>query len=152
MATYAKDTSVSSDRSLTEIRNTIRRYGASGFAYMERDDSASVAFEYANRQVRFQIRFPDPDDPAFTRTPTGLNRTESAARVEHEKAVRQRWRALALVVKAKLEAVEAEIATFDQEFLPYLVLPGGRTVFETVGEQVAQSIESGVPGRLMLEG
>lgn len=152
MATYAKDTSVSSDRSLTEIRSTIRRYGASGFAYMERDDSASVAFEYANRQVRFQIYFPDPEAPEFTHTPTGLNRTESAARAEHEKAVRQRWRALALVVKAKLEAVEADIATFDQEFLPYLVLPGGRTVFETVGERVAQSIESGVPGRLMLEG
>ena len=119
---------------------------------MEGDDTASVSYAYGKQRERFENHFPDPDDPAFTRTPTGLNRTESSAQAEHEKAVRQRWRALALVVKAKLEAVEANIATFDQEFLPYLVLPGGRTVFETVGEQVSQSIESGAPARLMLEG
>jgi len=42
------------------------------------------------------------------------------------------WRALALVVKAKLGAVESHIATFEQEFLPYTVLPNGRSVGEEV--------------------
>ena len=45
-----------------------------------------------------------------------------------EQACRQRWRALALIVKAKLEAVEAGISSFELEFLPYPMLPNGGTV------------------------
>ncbi len=32
-------------------------------------------------------------------------------------------------VKAKLEAVEAGLVTFEQEFLPHIVLPSGRTLY-----------------------
>ena len=41
---------------------------------------------------------------------------------------RQRWRALNLAIKAKLEAVESGIVTFDQEFLAHIVGPSGQTV------------------------
>jgi exopolysaccharide biosynthesis predicted pyruvyltransferase EpsI len=34
-------------------------------------------------------------------------------------------------IKAKLEAVEDESASFDEEFLAYLVLPNGQTVGDT---------------------
>ena len=50
----------------------------------------------------------------------------------HDQAVRQRWRALFLVIKAKLEAVESEIVLFEDEFLPHFILPGGMTVAEKI--------------------
>lgn len=40
---------------------------------------------------------------------------------EWEQACRQAWRALALVIKAKLEAVDAGIVTFEEEFMAQIV-------------------------------
>lgn len=59
-------------------------------------------------------------------------RTAAAATKEYEQAGRQRWRALALVIKAKLEAVGTGIVTFEEEFLAHIVLPSGRTVTQDV--------------------
>lgn len=149
MSTYAAKTEVTADRSRSEIERTLERYGASHFGYMTEPGRAVIAFRKGNRQVRFIV--PLPDRSEFTRTPTGRVATESAARTAYEQAVRQRWRALSLVVKAKLEAVETGIASFEEEFYAYTLLPSGRTVFEETSEQVSSMIQTGMPGRLMLE-
>lgn len=61
-------------------------------------------------------------------------RTHKERRVEHEpicerydRACKQRWRALLLCIKAKLEAVDSGIATFEQEFMANIVMPDGKT-------------------------
>jgi len=146
--TYASGTDVSSDRSRNEIERTLARYGASHFGYMSAPNSAMVGFtmkvEGTPRQVRFVLPMPSRSDHEFTRTPTGKVATASAADTKYEQAVRQRWRALALVVKAKLEAVEAGISEFDQEFGMHVVLPNGRTVYEQVMPQVQNALHAGV--------
>lgn len=151
MGTYASNTEVSSDRSRSEIERTLARYGATHFGYMTEPGRAMVAFRKDGRQVRFIVPLPDPNDREFTHSQRGA-RTASAKENLYEQAIRQRWRALALVVKAKLEAVESGIAEFDQEFYAYTVLPNGRTVYEETFEQVSEMIQTGMPGRLMLEG
>lgn len=151
MATYAANTDVTSDRSRAEIERTLTRYGATHFGYMSEPGRALVAFRKDGRQVRFVIPLPDPASPEFTLTPTGRKASTDAAARAYEQAIRQRWRALALVVKAKLEAVESGIAEFDQEFYGYMVLPSGRTVYEETAEQVSAMIKTGTPSRLMLE-
>lgn len=98
-----------------------------------------LAFVANGRQVRFVLPLPDRDAPEFTKTPTGRDRSASAANEAYEQAVRQRWRALALVIKAKLEAVDTGIVDFTSEFLAHLVLPGGGG--ETVGEAVVPRID-----------
>lgn len=144
MTRYAQNTQVSSTSSRNEIEQTIRRYGARDFAYGWTFGKAMVGFSVEGRQVRFYLPLPDPSDPAFTHTPArGTKRSASAADAEYEKAVRQRWRALALVIKAKLEAVESGIVTFDEEFLAHIVLPGGRSVYESVQPQMQQAFETG---------
>ncbi|WP_205548055.1 hypothetical protein [Leucobacter sp. wl10] len=52
------------------------------------------------------------------------------------------------MIKAKLKAAESNITTFEQEFLAYLVLPNGQSVFE----QVVQAIETGSNPQLLIEG
>ena len=149
MTRYADRTEVSSDRSRTEIEKTLRRYGAAQFAYGWDRTGAVIGFTMNALQVRFVLPLPDPADAEFTRTPTGRPRSASAAETEYERSVRQRWRALALVVKAKLEAVAAGIAIFEDEFLAYTVLPGGATVAETIGGQIADAYRTGqVPALL----
>lgn len=141
---YAADTSVTADRSRAEIERTLVRYGARSFMYGWEDGRAVLGFVVGGRNVRFILPLPDRTSPEFTRTPSKRQaRTESAAEAAFEQAVRQRWRALALVIKAKLEAVEAGIVTFDDEFLAHLVLPSGSTVGDTVRENLATALTGG---------
>lgn len=136
MSRYAESTQVPSDRSRAEIERTLRRYGADAFAYAWEGRSAQIAFKMAGRSILFRLPLPDRNAEEFTLTPTGRERSESAAGEAYEQAIRQRWRALALVIKAKLEAVEAGISTVEDEFLAHVALPGGKTVGEWVGPQL----------------
>lgn len=149
MTRYAESTSVAADRSRAEIERTLARYGATAFGYGWSGDRAMVEFAMAGRRVRFILPMPDRADPDFTLTPTGRDRSSSQAEAAWEQATRQRWRALSLVVKAKLEAVETGITSFEEEFLAHIVLPNGETVGQWAVPQVAQAYELGTMPALM---
>lgn len=140
---YAKDTNVSQTASLLEIERTLERYGADQFMYGRRPDCAVIGFVMDCRQVRIQVPMPEKTDKQFWKTETGRDRTESAALKEWEQACKQRYRALALVVKAKLEAVEAGITTFEEEFMAHLVLPGGATVGQRLLPEITEAQRTG---------
>ena len=142
--TYAAQTGVSSEASRGEIERTLTRYGATSFAYAWEASRAMVGFTANGRQMRFVLPMPDRADREFTHTPArGNRRTETEAAKAHEQAVKQRWRALALVIKAKLEAVEAGIVSFDAEFGMHMVMPDGRTAAEHVLPAIEQAYLTG---------
>lgn len=150
MPRYAENTSVSSDKSRNEIESTLRRYGADQFMYGWEIDQAVVAFRAHGRNVRFRLPMPNPKAREFTHTPErGNQRSPAQAEAAYEQAVRQRWRALALVIKAKLEAVEAEITVFEDEFLAHIMLPDGSTVGEWARPQLAIAYEGNTMPALM---
>jgi hypothetical protein len=154
MTRYAADTSVSQDRSRSEIEATLKRYGATSFMYATMPTAAVVGFIIDSRQIRFALPMPDPQAKEFTHTPTkGDLRSPEAAYKAWEQAGRQRWRALALVIKAKLEAVAAGITTIEDEFLAHTVLPDGTTVGQFMRPQLAVAYETGsMPNTLMIAG
>lgn len=147
MSQYAANTDVTIDRSRAEIEKVLTRYGATQFLYGWTETGAMIAFIARNRQVRFELPMPERKD--YLRTETGRARTAKAAEEAWEQARRQRWRALALVVKAKLEAVESGIVTFDEEFLAHIVTPDGRRVGDAVVPRMVESIENGTMPALM---
>jgi hypothetical protein len=59
------------------------------------------------------------------------------------KAIRQRWRALLLTIKAKLEAVAVGITTLEEEFLANVVTPDNVTVGEWIRPQLKEAYETG---------
>jgi hypothetical protein len=142
MARYAADTSVTVSASKAEIERIVERYGASGFMSGWNAERAMIAFAMQGRQVRFSLPMPDRTDKRFTHSSRGPRSPETAAK-EWEQACRQRWRALALVIKAKLEAVECGISVFEDEFMANIVLPDGRTVSEEVRPRIAAAYETG---------
>jgi hypothetical protein len=152
MPRYAAQTEVSSEKSRQEIERTLRKYGASAFQYGWQGVMAVIAFVINNRAVRITVEMPDRQDKQFTHTPgRGYERSDSDAEKAWEQATRQRWRALALVVKAKLEAVESGISTFDNEFLAFMVVPGtGKTVGELAKPQLQAAYEKGGTNGLLL--
>lgn len=149
--TYAADTQVSSDRSRAEIERTLQRFGADAFMYGWEAERAMVQFRAHGRYVKFELPMPDREE--FALTPArGKRRSDSQIEAAYEQAVRQRWRALNLVIKAKLEAVEANISTFESEFLANVVLPNGETVGQWVMPQVDLAYEQGSMPKLLPAG
>ena len=134
MGRFAEGTSVSVERSRAEIERELTKYGATSFASGWDGSKAMIGFELEGRRIRFVLPLPDRQAPEFWRTPgRRRQRTSDEAFKAWEQACRQRWRALALAVKAKLEAVASGISTFEEEFLSRIVIPGdpqGRTVGE----------------------
>ena len=155
MSRYAANTSVSSHQSRAEIEKTLTRYGADQFIYGTSPDRAVVGFTMFGRQIKFLVPLPDRNSDEFLFTPSrGLERSPAEAEAAYEKAVRQRWRALSLVIKAKLEAVESGITAFEDEFMAQTVLPDGTTMGAWAKPQIEQAYESGqMPSMLpQLEG
>lgn len=144
MSRYAENTSVSSDKSRSEIERTLARYGADEFAYGWASIGATVGFRMNDRYVKFHLPMPDREEKRFTHTPAkNQRRSPSQIEAEYEKAVRQRWRALALVIKAKLEAVESGITVFEDEFMAHIMLPNGQTVGNWMRPQIETAYQSG---------
>ena len=155
MNRFAADTSVPVERSRAEIERLLQRHGSTQFVSGWDEQSAHLGFVIAGRTIRFLLPLPARDAAEFQRTP-GRGRQRSVADAERawEQACRARWRALLLVIKAKLEAVAVGISTIEDEFLAWTVLPGGRgrTVGDELRAQITERIASGKHAPLLLGG
>ena len=148
MSTYANQTTVTSEKSRGEIERTLTRYGATSFMYGWSEQTAVVGFEMNGRRLKFELPLPNRDD--FKLTPAKRQkRTAEATEKAYDQAVRQKWRALALVIKAKLEAVESGISIFDEEFLANILLPDGSTVGQFMTPQVEHAYKTAKMPRLL---
>jgi hypothetical protein len=123
---YAAHTRVPVEKTKAEIEKLVKKYGAKGFVSGWQGSAARIEFLCADRRIRLSVVVPDS-----------------------EQAARQKWRALLLVIKAKLESVDAKIATFDQAFAADIVMPDGRTVWESVREPIKLAYGTGKPVALL---
>ncbi len=152
MPKYAEKTSVPAEQSRAEIERTLERYGASKFAYAWAGENAVIVFEMMERRVKFVLPLPDKNSNEFTQTPTGKDRSATEAQKAYAQAVRQRWRALALAIKAKLETVETGISEFEAEFLAHIVLPNGSTVEQFIRPQIETAYKTKKMPPLLITG
>ena len=122
---YAAHTRVPVDQTRQEIEKTLKRYGATAFGYMTTGGKAIILFEANQRKIKITVPLPKGNSQA------------------DNKAARQRWRALLLVIKAKLESVESGIETLEEAFFANIVMPDGMTVYEKARENVALAYQGG---------
>jgi hypothetical protein len=145
-ARYAANTATSSSASRAEIEHDLERFGATAFQYGwdSLRKRAEITFTINGRHVRMSMALPPKDHPDVRLTPNRkLTRTPAAQEEAYEQLVRQRWRVLALGIKAKLALVEAGITTLEEEFLANVLLPGGETVGSWVAPVVTRAYELG---------
>ena len=142
---FAEDTKVPIERSKAEIEAMLIRYGADQFVSGWGETEARIQFRANERYIRFVLPIPKKDEPRFTQHAryTWKRRSEAEAVKAWEQELRRRWRALALVVKAKLEAVQSGIVGFEDEFMAHIVMPDGQTVAEHARPMIAQVYETG---------
>ena len=121
MGKYAQSTRVPVVRSQLEIKDTLIRYGAESFGFFEKGECATIMFAIDGLGIKIQVPYPDCND----------------------QEIRQRWRALLLVIKAKLEAIDSGISTFETEFLPFILMPDGQTIGQTFLPQIKEAKKLG---------
>lgn len=126
---YAEHTKTPVDDSRREVERILRVSGATGFATSWDKNRYTIMFEIHGRRVRFDVSAPDAKDYPTT------------ARWQAEE--RRRWRALVLILKAKLELVASGDTTFDAEFLANLMTSNGSTIGAMILPSLVQVLESG---------
>jgi hypothetical protein len=145
--TYASGTSVSVERSRMEIDSLLGKHGATSRGVATTEGMAQVAFVIGGLHYRLDVPL-----PAFkmTKQPPGWWGWNESRREEYKakhtaQATRERWRAILLLLKAKLEAVRMGVSRVEKEFLSDLVLDGGGTVYQAMGERIAKALANGQP-------
>lgn len=118
--TYAERTDVPVERSRGEIERLVTKAGAKSYASFLEETRAVIVFEAGNRRIRFDLPLPEDTD-------------------KNAQKRRARWRALLLVIKAKLESVESKIETFEEAFLAQVVMPDGVTIGQHTHQAIAEA-------------
>lgn len=131
MGQFAEKTKVPVDQTRSEIERTLTRYGAKRFAYFSEQGRAIIVFEANDRRLRFDLPLPE-------------GTSDKAAQQS-----RQRWRALLLAIKSKLESVASGIETFEEAFLAHVVMPDGITVGQHARPRIASAYK-GEPMQALL--
>jgi len=111
-----------------EIEAMMRKRGADQFFSGGMEDKAALAFRLNGRHLRFML----PLGPKLT------------AQQHHS-----RWRALYLVIKARLQAIDLGIMTIEDAFLGETVLPDKQTVAEYMAPQIEAAYATGQMPKLL---
>jgi len=151
---YASKTEVSTEKSKAEIEAMVMKRGGDDYIAGVSGREAFVAFMLSDRRVLFKLQLPDKSEKRFTHTEHHRKpRTSDNAHASWDQACRSKWRALLLVIKAKLESIDAGIETFDEAFMPHIMTPDGRRFAEHAVPQIETSYrENTVPAPLRLTG
>lgn len=140
---FAEGTTVPVETTKSELERLLKGYGADAILMGWDGPIHQLAFRLQGMHVRYSVERPDRRDSIVTSYPSGKPRplhlqAEAAAAEE-----RRRWRALLLIVKAKLEMIASGDATFADEFLPHVMLADGSTIGEWAGPQIEEVYRSG---------
>ena len=128
---YASTTTVSVEKSRAEIDTLLGKHKAShrGIQVNEELGMAQIAFVIQGRKYRLDVPLPKE------------NKMELRRRYEQE--CRSRWRAILLMLRAKLELVEIGVSTVEREFLADMVLADGQTMHIALAQAIKRGLETG---------
>lgn len=133
---YAQRTKVTVDASASEIEKLLKKAGADKFARTWDESGATIMFGLAKRHVRFHLPLPRVGEKLRgSKVPLTENQVAQETR--------RRWRALVIILKAKLEGVNSGITSFEEEFLAYIVVNNGQTMMQWSGQWLREAYENG---------
>lgn len=151
---YAANTKVSVQASRLELEKILGKYGARSHGVETKPDFVAINFELCATRYRLEVPMPGfpngypigacPDHPACS------NRCRYyPAHVEQAK--RERWRAIIMMVKSKLELSRLGVSSVEKEFMGSLLLPGrDETLATAFGRAMQRYHANGGGGPLML--
>ena len=117
---YARNTHVPVDRSRAALQRTVEAYGGDQYTFGCDNAAGKALIGFKFDKYRVRIDLPIPRKETYS------------SETRYQADLRQAYRVFLLVLKAKLESVDAGIQTFEKEFFPHLLMENGSTVYENV--------------------
>lgn len=148
MRAYAEGTSVSVEKTKAELDSLLGKHGATARGVLSDDQEGKAYVHFVLGGERFQLVVPLPklqEFPNKGEQPRDWYAWTDAKRGEWryrtwEQACRERWRAVLLLVKSKLEIVRLGMSSVRHEFMADLVLANGKTVAEMMASDDGQRL------------
>src|SRR5712692_2325585 len=129
-------TDIPVDRTIAEIQKILAQNGARGIAleYDEQGNMKDIFFKILLHEKELAFRLPAKAERVYT----ALH--ESATSAYHqrygkqwrEEAERIAWRICKTWLEAQITLINLEQVKIEEVFLPYLIMPGNKTLFETM--------------------
>lgn len=131
MAILNYTTKIDAWKTVSEIQQIIARHGATHFS-ITNEGSWPVALVFSIDYMGQPLNFSLPCNYAGVLRCLQRNKKVPGTLKNEEQALRVGWRILKEWVAAQLAMVEAEVATMQEVFMPYLVIPAtGQTLYRT---------------------
>jgi hypothetical protein len=152
MQVFAIGTKVSVEKSRAELDTLLGKYGATARAIVVDDQQAraQVAFMLGGLKYRLDIPLPvramgePPVLPRGWKVWSEFEREQWCLK-QYDQTLRERWRVVVLLIRAKLEAVGLGLSTVEKEFIADLVLEDGRTVYTALGDNIRYALATNAP-------
>lgn len=135
MALLNYTTSIDADKSAQEISKCLSTHGAKA-VLTEYDDAgeyvSAISFHLRVGEQQMSFRLPADWKPVLTiiendsKVPRRLKTREQAVRIS--------WRIIKDWVEAQMALVETRMVQTQDVFLPYAILPNGKTLLENIKE------------------
>ena len=126
-------TQIDPDKTASEIARCLSMHGAQAvLTEYDKEEGyiKSLSFQIHMGEGQMSFRLPCDWQPVLEILEN--DRKVPRARVNKEQAVRTAWRIVKVWVDAQMALVETKMATTQEVFLPYVIMPDGRTLAENV--------------------
>jgi hypothetical protein len=129
-------TDIPVDRTIAEIQKILAQNGARGIA-LEYDDSGNIKdifFKIILNKKELPFRLPAKAEKVYTALHEGTSDHYHARYGKQWRAEAQRiaWRICKTWLEAQITLINLEQAKLEEVFLPYLIMPNDKTLFETM--------------------
>jgi hypothetical protein len=129
-------TDIPVDRTISEIQKILAQNGARGIA-LEYDDNGNIKdifFKIILNNKELPFRLPAKAEKVYTALHEGTpdHYHTRYGKQWREEAERIAWRICKTWLEAQITLINLEQAKMEEVFLPYLVMPSNKTLFETM--------------------
>ena len=127
-------TEIPVERTIAEIQAILAQNGARGIA-LEYDGNGRIQdifFKIRLQDKELPFRLPAKPEKVYAAIFAGMQYEDRLRQERMRKAEAIAWRICKTWLEAQITLINLEQAKLEEVFLPYLVLPGNKTLFETM--------------------
>jgi tRNA nucleotidyltransferase/poly(A) polymerase len=127
-------TEVPVERTIAEIQTILAQNGARGIA-LEYDESGiikDIFFKIRLHEQELPFRLPSKPDKVYAAVFAGMQYEQRLRNERMKKSEAIAWRICKSWLEAQITLINLEQAKLEEVFLPYLVMPSNKTLFETM--------------------
>jgi hypothetical protein len=127
-------TEIPVERTIAEIQTILAQNGARGIAleYDENGHIKDIFFKIRLHEKELPFRLPSKPESVYASLFAGMQYEHRLRNKRMKKAEAIAWRIRKSWLKAQITLINLDQAKIEEVFLPYLVMPSSKTLFETM--------------------